>query len=181
MTSRRLKLRDIEIDVLLLSIIRAYDHPDRRTEQDRLADIRNALFGEKRGTGRAAVIDGLANFKVQAELRKREIENLILGIAKNYPSVLTPEWQAKIAHEPMSARAAAREFKKFAGRSENVEDTSVEDRLRRKARDRLSSREMATYESIFDPEEHRTKAMISILELLQTLGVESRSIWDEND
>lgn len=181
MTSRRQKQRDAEIDLLLVSIIRAYKHPDKRTDQARLAEARRALFGETPKMGRPSTYDVLADFKVQDNLRKREKENLILGIAKKHPNVLTPEWEDEILRDPISARAAARKFKGLAGTSENVEDDSVEDRLRRKARDKMSAKEMAINEALFDPEAPHTKTLVNILELLETLGVQSKTIWDESD
>ena len=92
----------------------------------------------------------------------------------------TPEWEAEIARDPMKVREAARHFAELAGKSDNVRDDAVEHRLRRKARAQLTTRDMAEIEALFDPDAPRTRTIIAILELLETLGVQSETIWDEN-
>jgi hypothetical protein len=68
----------------------------------------------------------------------------------------------------------------LAGTSENVAPDTVEHRLRRKARTQFTTKEMAEIESLFDPDAPRTRTIIIILELLESLGVQSDGIWDEN-
>lgn len=172
------KLRKRQVDLLLLSIIRAYEHPDRKSEVDRLADARAALFGEKRERGRTASYDDLALFKILNEVRKRELDGLRRAIAKKNEKLQTPEWEREIARDPKPVRTAAREFQHLAG--DKASDESLEDRLRRKAREQLTTRDMADIESLFDPDAPHTRAIIAILDLLETLGVQSETIWDEN-
>lgn len=178
MTPPKPKLRKRQIDLLLLSIIRAYEHPSRDDEAARLAAARKALFGEKTACGHTTTFDDLAIFKIQAEQRKREVESLARAGVKNRPDLQTPEWEEEISRDPISVRAAAREFMDFAGPIPS--DEGIEDRLRRKARKPLSSREMAELEALFDPEAPHTRTIITVLELLETLGVQSETIWDEN-
>jgi len=177
MTSPNPKLRKRHVDLLLLSIIRANEHHDRRSEMDRLADAREALFGEKKkGRGRKPVYDDLALFKIVDAVRKRELDGLRRAIAKRDPNYQTPEWNAEIAREPKSIRAASREFQGLAGPKSS--DESTEDRLRRKARAPLTTREMAEIEALLDPDDPRTRTIINVLELLETLGVQSETVWD---
>ena len=61
-----------------------------------------------------------------------------------------------------------------------MRNDAVEHRLRRKASAQLTTQEMAESESLFDPDAPRTRTIISILELLDDLGVQSETIWDEN-
>lgn len=178
MTPTNPKLRKRQIDLLLLSIIRAYDHPDKTSEQERLLAARKALFGEKRGRGRAPTFDDLAIFKIFSEVRKRELDGLRRAIAKKNEKLQTPEWEAEVARDPKPVRAAAREFQNLAGPKTST--VSIEDRLRRKARGQLTTREMAELEALFDPEAPHTRTIITVLELLETLGVQSETIWDEN-
>jgi plasmid stability protein len=180
MTPPKPKLRKRQVDLLLLSIIRAYDHPGRKSEAERLAIVREALFGEKRGRGRTAAFDDLALFKVIDEVRKRELDGLRRAIAKKDEKLRTTEWEAEIARDPMKVREAARRFAELAGKSDNVSDDAVEHRLRRKAGAQLTTREMAEIESLFDPDAPHTRTMIAVLELLENLGVQSETIWDEN-
>jgi hypothetical protein len=180
MTQRKLKSRKRQIDLLLLSIIRAYDHPNGKSEADRLAMAREALFGEKRGRGRTSAFDDLALFKVFDEVRKRELDGMRRSIAKKDPRLQSPEWESEIEREPIKVREAARRFADLAGTSENVEPDTVEHRLRRKARRQFTTKEMAEIESLFDPDAPRTRTIITILELLDSLGVQSETIWDEN-
>lgn len=180
MTQPKPKLRKRQVDLLLLSIIRAYDHPDRKSETQRLAIARDALFGENRARGRTSSFDDLALFKILAEVRKRELDGLRRAIAKKDERLRTPEWEAEIEREPMKVREAARHFAGLAGRSDNVSDDAIEHRLRRKAGEPLATREMAEIESLFDPDAPFTRTVISILELLESLGVRSETIWDKN-
>jgi hypothetical protein len=180
MTPPKPKLRKRQVDLLLLSIIRAYDHPKGKSEADRLATAREALFGEKRGRGRTDAFDDLALFKLFDEVRKRELDGMRRGIAKKDARLQSPEWEAEIAREPMKVREAARHFSDLAGTSENVAPDTVEHRLRRKARTQFTTKEMAEIESLFDPDAPRTRTIIIILELLESLGVQSDGIWDEN-
>jgi hypothetical protein len=56
----------------------------------------------------------------------------------------------------------------------------VKDRLRRKGRTQsFTGAEMAELESLFDPDDYRTKAVIEILNLFERLGVQSERVWDE--
>lgn len=177
MTPPKPKLRKRQVDLLLLSIIRANEHHDRRSEMDRLADAREALFGEKKtGLGRKPVYDDLALFKILDAVRKRELDGLRRAIANKDENYQTPEWEAEIAREPKSMRAASREFQHLVGSKASAE--SIEDRLRRKARTPLTTREMAEIEALLDPDAPHTRTIISILELLETLGVQSETIWD---
>ncbi len=180
MTPSKPKLRKRQVDLLLLSIIRAYEHPDRKSEAERLAIVREALFGEKRGRGRTAAFDDLALFKVIDEVRKRELDGLRRAIAKKDEKLQTPEWETEIARDPMKVREVARRFAELAGKSDNVSDDAIEHRLRRKAGAQLTTREMAEIESLFDPDAPHTRTMIAVLELLENLGVQSETIWDEN-
>jgi len=177
MTPPKPKLRKRQVDLLLLSVIRANEHHDRRSEMDRLADAREALFGEKKpGLGRKPVYDDLALFKILDAVRKRELDGLRRAIAKKDKNCQTPEWEAEIARKPQSMRAASREFQHLVGPKASAE--SIEDRLRRKARTPLTTREMAEIEALLDPDDPRTRTIITILELLETLGVQSETIWD---
>ncbi|TGD63364.1 hypothetical protein EYC08_13860 [Tabrizicola sp. WMC-M-20] len=178
MTPGKPKLRKRHIDLLLLSIIRAYDHPDRKGEADRLADVREALFGEKRGRGRVMAFDDLALFRIFNETRKREMDGLRSAVMKLDPRRQTPEQIAEIEREPKSVRAAAREFQDLAGSKSS--DESIEDRLRRKVRGEMTAQDMAELESLFDTEDSHTRDLITILERLNALGVLSKPIWDEN-
>jgi hypothetical protein len=172
------KLRKRHFDLLLLSIIRAHKHPDRKSDADRLADIREALFGEKRGRGRTSAFDDLALFKILNETRKREMDGLRSAVMNLDSRQQTPEREAEIARQPKSVRAAAREFQDLAG--SKASDESIEDRLRRKARAGMTAQEMAELESLFDTEDRHTRTLIAILQLLDDLGVQSKSIWDKN-
>ncbi len=180
MTTPRTKVRKLHIDLLLLSIIRAYDHPDRTSEAERLADARMALFGEKRGRGRASNFDDLAIFKVQDEIRKPETDRLRRALPKHNTFAQTLEWDAELAREPTKFREAAKKFALFAGGTKNLADDAVVDRVRRKARNPLTDREMAERESLFDPEDHHTRTVIAVLDFLKDLGVGSEKIWDKN-
>lgn len=179
MEQPKAKQRKRQVDLLLLSVIRAYQHPDRTNEADRLAIAREALFGEKRRQGRSAAFDELALFKIIAELRKDELVSLRDAIAKLNASGSTISWGAETARAPMKIGEAARHFSNLAGTSENVEPDTVEHRLRRKARQPLSSRDMAELESLFDPDAPHTRTIIAILDLLGDLGVVSETIWDK--
>lgn len=180
MTPPKPQLRKRQVDLLLLSIIRAYAHPNGKSEADRLAMAREALFGEKRGRGRTGAFDDLALFKLFDEVRKRELDGLRKSIARKDAPLQSSEWQAEIARNPMKVREAARHFSDLAGTSENVESDTVEHRLRRKARTPLTTREMAEIESLFDPDAPHTRTIIAILELLESLGIQSETLWDEN-
>lgn len=178
MAPQKPKLRSREVDLLLLSVIRAHEHPERKSEMDRLADAKEALFGNKRLRGRPVSYDALALFKVQDEVRKSEMGDLRRALAKLNRTPQTPEWEAEIAREPKSVRAAARQFQNLAGSKASNE--SSEDRLRRKARTPLTAREMGELEALFDPEAPHTRTIVVILDLLKNLGVQSETIWDEN-
>lgn len=178
MTHPKSKLRKRQVDLLLLSIIRAYDDPRRKSDEERLAIVREALFGEKRGRGRAEAFDDLALFKIHDEHRKRELDGLRQAIAKVNKDLQTPEWQAEIARDPVSIREAAREFRELAGSA--ASNDGLEDRLRRKARKPWTTREMAEIEALFDPDDPHARTIIRVLELLESLGVQSETIWDEN-
>ena len=180
MTPPKSKLRERHVNLLLLSIIRAYDHPDRKSEEERLAIAKNALFGTKRRRGRASAFDDLALFQVLAELRKKEMEGLGRALANLDPKRKTAEWEAEIARDPMNVKDAARICADLAKQSENVADDAVIDRLRRKVRKPLKDREMAEIAGLFDPEEPRTRTIIRILELLKNLDVQSETIWDKD-
>lgn len=180
MTPLKPKMRKRQVDLLLLSIIRAYEHPDGKSEAERLAVVRNALFGEKRARGRAQAQDDLALFKIHNELRKRELDGLRRAIAKRDARFRTPDREAEIARDPMKVREAARHFHGLAGQSANVNDDSVEHRLRRKAGKQMTTKEMAEIESLFDQDAPHTRSVVSVLELLESLGVRSETIWDEN-
>jgi hypothetical protein len=39
---------------------------------------------------------------------------------------------------------------------------------------------MAELEALFDPDAPHTRTIIAVLELLESLGVQSETIWDEN-
>lgn len=145
-----------------------------------MAIAREALLGEKRGRGRTAAFDDLALFKLFAEVRKRELDSLRRAAAKKNPDLQTEELDAEIARDPMKVREAARHFSELAGRSENVSEDAVEHRLRRKARTQLTNREMSELEALFDPSAPHTRTIIAILDLLENLGVQSETIWDEN-
>ena len=174
------KLRKRQVDLLLMCIIRAYEHPDRKSETERLAIAREALFGHKRGPGRTEYYDDLAIFKILDEVRKRELDGLRHAIAKINEKLQTPEWEAEIARDPMKVRAAARHFAEFAAKSDNVSEDAIGHRLRRKVREQLTTREMDELEALFDPEAPHTRTIITVLELLGTLGVQSETIWGEN-
>ena len=104
MTPLKPKLQKRQVDLLLLSIIRAYDHPGRKSEEERLAEAREALFGEKRGGGRVAAFDDIALFKILDAHRKRELDGLRRAIAKVNNELQTPEWEAEIARDPKPIR-----------------------------------------------------------------------------
>tara|TARA_R110002124_G_scaffold282148_1_gene457068 strand:+ start:1793 stop:2332 length:540 start_codon:yes stop_codon:yes gene_type:complete len=178
MTPPKPKLRKRQIDLLLLSIIRAYDHPDRKSEEERLAEAREALFGEKRGRGRVAAFDDLALFKILDAHRKRELDGLRRAIAKVSKELQMPEWEAEIARDPKPIREAARDFQSLAGSA--ASEDGLEDRLRRKARAHLTTRDMAELEALIDPDAPHTQTIIAILELFESLGVQSETIWDDN-
>ncbi|WP_171182089.1 hypothetical protein [Ruegeria sp. HKCCD8929] len=178
MTISKAKLSELQVDLLLLSIIRAYDHPKGKNEMGRLADARTALFGAKRSQGRKDAFDYLALFKILDDNRKRELDSLRRSIAKRDDNLRRPEWQAAIENNPKPIRTAAREYLRFAGSS--ASDKSLEDRLRRKARTPLSTREMAKLEPFFDLDAPQTKTLVTILELLEKMGVQSKGFWDEN-
>lgn len=178
MTQLKSISRKRQIDLLLLSIIRAYHHPDGKNEVDRLAEARAALFGEKRARGRTDAFDDLALFKILDANRKGELDGLRLAIAQRGGKPISPEWEAEITRAPKPIRAGAREFQKLAGSA--ASNDGLEDRLRRKARKPLSNREMAQIETLLDPDAPQTRMIINILELLENLGVQSETIWDEN-
>ncbi len=178
MTQSEPKLRKRQIDLLLLSIIRAYDHPDGKNEVDRLAEARAALFGEKRARGRTDAFDDLALFKILDANRKGELDGLRRAIAKRGGKPITPEWDAEITGSPKPIREGAREFQNLAGSA--ASDDGLEDRLRRKARKPLNNQEMAQVEALLDPNAPQTRMIITILELLENLGVQSETVWDEN-
>lgn len=180
MAQPKAKLRKRQVDLLLLSIIRAYRHPDGTNEADRLAIAREALFGEKRRQGRSAAFDDLALFKIIGEVRKDELVGLRDAIAKLNLNAPVSAWNAETTRSPMKIREAARHFSDLAGTSENVEPDTIEHRLRRKARKPLSSRDMAELESLFDPDAPHTRTVIAILDLFGDLGVGSETIWDKN-
>lgn len=180
MPSNKPKLRRRQVDLLLLSIIRAYDHPDRQGEHERLAAAKEALFGLKRGRGRAVVFDDLAVFKVQAEVRKHEIDGLRFGIAKFQLSSKQSEIISEATRQPISTREAARLYRKLAGASEGITEAAHEDRLRKKAVKKLSRKDMGDIESLFDPEAPFTRNIVRILDLLEGLGVQSEKIWEQN-
>lgn len=167
------------IDLLLLSIIRAYEHPDRKSDEVRLADVREALFGEKHGRGRLNEFDDLALFNIGKEVRKKDLDDMRQTVAKSTGKPLSPEQLAEIDREPMSLRGAARNFQHLAPTKGSVEST--EDRLRRKAGTKPSDRDMAEMESLFDPENWRTRTTKEILQLLCSLGVQYRAILDIYD
>lgn len=176
MPPSRSRLRRFQIDLLLLSVIRAYDHPDRTSEHERLAQIRDALFGEKRGPGKAPAFDEIAVFLIRNELQKPELDALRGAIAQWSNTLRTPELEAELTRSPLKAREAARKFQRFAGTQSS--DESTEDRLRRKARKPKTTREMAELESLLDPESRNARIIIEILELLEKLEVRSETIWD---
>lgn len=178
MPHSKLKTYQRQIDLLLLSIIRAYEHPDRTEESARLAAARKALFGEKTPPGNVTNFDDLAVFKIQAEQRKREVEGLARAGVKNRPSLRTQEWEEQVLREPMSVRESARKFKDFAGPAPS--DDGIEDRLRRKARKPLSGQDMAELEELLDPDSMYARTIIGILKLLKKFGVQSKTIWDES-
>ncbi|SPH20346.1 hypothetical protein ASD8599_01082 [Ascidiaceihabitans donghaensis] len=178
MTHPKPKLRKRHVDLLLLSIIRAHEHPDRTREEDRLADVRAALFGEKRTRGRTDAFDDLALFKILDANRKGELNGLRRAIAKRGDKQITPEWEAEITRDPKPIRTGAREFQELAGSA--ASEKNLEDRLRRKARTPLTNQEMAQIEALLDPDAPHNRTIIDILELLENLGVQSETIWDEN-
>lgn len=178
MSQQKPKRHDRHLDLLLISIIRAYDHPDKKSEEDRLETVREALLGEKRTRGRTPSFDDLALFKIIDELRRPEMAGLRKAIGKVNKEPQTPEWKAEIERDPLAIREAARKFGYLAGPA--ASDESREDRLRRKARDGIPTREMSKIEALFDPTSPRTRTIITILGLLESLGVRSETIWDED-
>jgi hypothetical protein len=179
-TPKTPKLRKRQVDLLLLSIIRAYPHPDNQSEHERIATAKEALLGIKRGHGRAVVFDDLAVFKIQAEVRKGEIDGLRLALAKFQPPSRQDGIAQEAARDPKKTREAARLFRALAGASEGITEEAKEDRLRKKAAKRLSAKDMGDIESLFDPKAPFTRNIVSILELLEGLGVQSEKIWDVN-
>lgn len=180
MSNQLLKLRKRQVDLLLLSVIRAHTHHAEANEQERLELAKEALFGLKRRRGRKFSSDDFALFRVLAETRKRDIDGLRIALAKLNSAHVTPEWQAEVERVPQTIREAARRFSGIAGASKNVAATAVEDRLRRKARDGLTDKDMADIESLLDPSAPLTRNIVRILELLEGLGVPSKRIWDIN-
>lgn len=189
MTNKAPKLRKRHVDLLLMLIIRGNEdrHPMRRSNEDRLEIAKEALLGEKRPAGRTEIYDEIALFKILAEVQKRKIDAMRRRLSKINPQYRTAEWQAEIAREPLSLRAAARKFQHLAGSGASNEST--ERRLLNKASallkdlqsdQRLEYSEMAELESLFDPESYHTQCLIQILDLLQDLGVQSETIWDES-
>jgi hypothetical protein len=179
MPSNKSKLRRRQVDLLLLSIIRAHKHHGSANEQERLDAAKEALLGLKLGRGRKSLSDDFALFRILAEVRKRENDGLRIGLAKLNTIPQTPEWSAEVARDPLTMREAARRFAEVAAASENITDAAVEDRLRRKARAGLSDKDMAEIESLLDPSAVHTRNIVRILELLEGLGVQSENIWDE--
>lgn len=178
MTQSEPNLRKRQIDLLLLSIIRAHNHPDGKNEADRLAEARAALFGEKRARGRTDAFDDLALFKILGANQSGELDGLRRAIAQSGGNPISPEWEAEFTRDPKPIRTGAREFQNLAGSA--ASDDSLEDRLPRKARKPLSNREMAQIETLLDPDAPQTRVIINILELFENLGVQSETIWDEN-
>jgi hypothetical protein len=174
------RLRKRQVDLLLLSIIRAHKHHGTANEQERLDLAKEALFGHKRGRGRKYSSDDFALFQVLAETRKRDTDSLRMALAKLNSKPVTPEWTKEVERDPQTMREAARRFSGLAGVSANVTATAVEDRLRRKAREGLSDKDMADIESLLDPSAPLTRNIVRILELLEGLGVPSETIWDIN-
>jgi hypothetical protein len=121
------KLRKRQVDLLLLSIIRAHKHHGMANEQERLDQAKEALFGLKRGRGRKSSLDDIALFRILSETRKRDIDGLRFALAKSVSTPHTPEWIAEVEREPQTTRGAARRFADLAGASENVTPTAVED------------------------------------------------------
>ena len=130
------------------------------------------------GAGERRCGDDLALFKISAEHQKPEMDKLRRAIAHLLPEDRRREHEAEIAREPKPVREAAREFRSLAGSAASEE--GLEDRLRRKARTPLTARDMAEIEALFDPAAPHTRTIFAILEMLEDLGVQSETIWDEN-
>lgn len=172
-------MKDRFVDVLLLSIIRAYHHHGDKTEDQRLLTAREALFGEKRQRGRSSLNDEFAIFRIAAERQKPEIDQLKKRLTKINPEYDTPVQQAEFARQPLSARAASKRFLDEAPdhRGHLIDPDSKADRLRKKAREaKLTSKDMVELESIYYDDwefSHEMNSIRIILEYLQNLQVKS--------
>lgn len=176
-------LPDLEIDVLLMSVIRANKHPAGKSDQQRLAEARDALLGkvgDPGRNGRRENFDLFAVFNILSEVRKPELDAINRALMDRFPKLRTPAREAEAARPPMSTREAARKYSPMATGIKNVLDESVEDRLRRKARSKLTDREMARIGSLYDPEDFGRLNITKILDCLKSLGITSERFWDVN-
>lgn len=176
-------MRDRFVDIFLLSIIRAHDHHANQSDEQRLSAAREALFGQNRPRGRRSLADELAIFKITDELRKPEMDKLRKSLAQVNREFQSLEWEAELKRKPMSARAAAKKFSSYASlfRGVKTSDENLADRLRAKARSaKLTSKDMAELEAILHIDSPHLRSIAEILELLDTLGIKSAVLWENN-
>ena len=163
-------MKDRFVDILLLSIIGAYEHHRDKPDQQRLSAARDALFGQKFRRGRLSLDDEMPIFEIEAELQKPKTDLLKEALTEINPDHLSLEKQAEIAREPLSARAASRKVVNDAP----IDPNSKAYRLRRKAREaNFTKKDLTELESTKNNNSHEMKSIRIILEELQNLRVKS--------
>lgn len=176
------RTRDRHIDVFLMAIIRANPHHNPTvTEVARLKAAREALLGEKKPAGRTPTYDELERFHIATERRKGESDKVARWLLTRFPGedALAP-LQNEIDREPDSDREAARKQVPNLRDTENREESSLIDHLRRKTASKpFTSQDMADLQGLANGDSPRVGMIRDAIETLRVLGIAVEDPWSE--
>jgi hypothetical protein len=165
--------QDRFINYLLLRIISANPHPEpKMTDEQRLSQARQALFGEPTFDGRPEINDDTALFRIVAEMRKPEMDKLMRAFTSHVSDTARDSWQAEIDRKPDSIREASRKQAAAARSYRNRQSDAVSERLRRKAiASPLTTQDMADIEAYLQGESWQAQLLNELAEKLGRLGI----------
>ncbi|MGN6685317.1 MAG: hypothetical protein ACTHKD_15030 [Devosia sp.] len=165
--------QDRFVNYLLLRIILANPHPvPDVTDEQRLSQARQALFGEQPPGGRPEINDDVALFHIIAEMRKPEIDKLMRVFTSHVPETARGAWQAEIDRKPDSIRGATRKQAATARSYPGQLPEAVAERLRRKAIAlTLTTQDMADIEAYLQGESWQAQLLDELADKLGRLGI----------
>lgn len=156
-----------------MSIISANPHHDQAvTDEKRLNDAREALFGEKPSRGQAEKNDELTLFSIVSELRKSEIDDIRPVGWSGLDAEERAQMIAERDRKPKSARASALEQVPNVPGPSHRESENIAKRLQRKAaKSDFTLQDMADLEGLAYGKSPKAKLIKEILEGLNRLGL----------
>jgi hypothetical protein len=165
--------QDRFVNYLLLRIIAANPHPEAKvTDEQRLMQARQALFAESLPDGRSEINDDAALFRIIAEMRKPEIDELMRALTSHVSETVRDGWLAEIARKPDSIREASRRGAATARSLPNRKPDAVSERLRRKALGSpLTAQDMADIEGYLQGDSWQAQLLDDLAESLTRLGI----------